>query len=323
VGVGTPVVWGIIVHFSLIEILIRTAMCLSWTVVLWFGCRAILTRVDVILPWNEKPVIRLFADILLVGVYTFLANCFFFAMGYLLSIPIKYYDSTFWMSYLYSFIISLIISFIHEGIYFFMLWKFALIRTQSLENENLISQFETLKNQVNPHFLFNTFNTLISVIEEDKDQAIEYVQRLSDFFRSILQLRDKTVISVREELELIRNFCFIQKKRYGDNLLVEIKIGETCLDTGIAPLTLQMLVENAIKHNVISTERPLSISISERDTDYIVVRNNLQKRNNPEHGSGLGLENIKKRYHFLSEKNVEVIVSPGNFTVAIPVLHKL
>jgi LytS/YehU family sensor histidine kinase len=216
---------------------------------------------------------------------------------------------------------SLIVSFIHEGIYFFVQWKKELIRSESLEKENLLSQFETLKNQVNPHFLFNSFNTLITIIEEDREQAVEYVQKLSDFFRTILQLREKSVISLREELELIRNYYFIQKKRYGQNLNLQINVNESSMGSSVAPLTLQMLLENAIKHNIISTDKPLLIEISLEDPNYILVRNNLQKRHEPENGSGLGLENIKNRYRFLSEKEVEIIVTPKNFTVAIPVLH--
>jgi LytS/YehU family sensor histidine kinase len=203
------------------------------------------------------------------------------------------------------------------------MWMRSEKRSQELEKESLLSQFETLKNQVNPHFLFNSFNTLITLIEEDKDVAVEYVQKLSDFFRIILQLRDKSIISIQEELELIKTYIFLQKKRYGENLILKNMITPNALSKGIAPLTLQMLVENAIKHNVIATGQPLHIEIVLTENNYIMVKNNLQKRMEEEPSAGLGLQNIRNRYKFLSDKAVETIVSSQYFSVAIPLLEDL
>ena len=323
IGAGFPLCYQLFIGAPTDVLLYNVAGSLISTLALWLGCRTLLNWVAVKLPWKEVPARRLVADIVLVSAYSLAVTAAMFWLLEVIPMPPHCYDYTFWESYFGTMSVSLIISFVHEGIYFFVQWKKAILMSEGLEKEHLLSQYETLKNQVNPHFLFNSFNTLITIIEEDKQQAVEYVEKLSDFFRTILQHRDKSVISLREELELIRNYYFIQQKRYGQNLDLQIHVEERLMDTAVAPLTLQMLLENAIKHNIISTEKKLKIEISVRDTDYIIIRNNLQKRHEPESGSGLGLENIKNKYRFLSEKEVEVIVTPLNFTVAIPVLHRL
>lgn len=187
-----------------------------------------------------------------------------------------------------------------------------------LEKDKVMFQFETLKNQVNPHFLFNSFNTLIGIIEDDQEAAVAYVEKLSDFFRDILVYREKDTITLREELVLIRNYYFLQQKRYGSNLQMEINVPETDLDLLIAPLTLQLLVENAIKHNVVSRDKPLTIQIATETGPILVVRNNLQKKMQPEKSTGIGLENIRKRYHILTRRPVLVTENATLFEVKIP-----
>ena len=329
--IGIPLLGLGIPFFSILfsglpfQVLLKCSlMSLLATLTFWLGCRFIIIKVNLFFSWEKNPFSHLLADLILIPAYTFIVILVLYSIEItsppLFSRPFKW---TFWDNFLFSMFISLLISLIHEGIYIFIQWKHALVRSESLEKENILSQFETLKNQVNPHFLFNSLNTLLSIIEEDKSQAIEYVEKVSDFFRSILQLRDKNIIPLFEELELIRNYAFLQQKRYGDNLQVLINIAPEYYQSGIAPLTLQMLVENSVKHNVISTEKPLVIEVTVRDTDYIIVRNNLQKRQENETRSGLGLENIRKRYKYLSSEEVEIIITPLNFTVAIPILHTL
>jgi hypothetical protein len=151
-------------------------------------------------------------------------------------------------------------------------------RWGKLEKERIQSQFETLKSQVNPHFLFNSFNTLISVIEENPDKAVEYVEHLSDLYRKIVTYRDKDLITLAEEIELIKDYYFIQRKRFGCNLELTINVTKEDLQQFlIAPLTLQLLSENAVKHNAISAHTPLSISITKVDK-WLVVKNNLNPK---------------------------------------------
>jgi LytS/YehU family sensor histidine kinase len=200
-----------------------------------------------------------------------------------------------------------------------MQWKETLTKTEKLEKENIKSQYETLKSQINPHFLFNNLNTLASLIEENPKMAVDYVQKTADYYRSILFLKDKEIITIEEELELIRTFFKLQSNRYGDNLKYTINIPANQLHNFVAPLTLQMLVENAIKHNIISRDKPLIINILTKD-DSIVVSNNFQKRDLDQASNKLGLKNICDRYSFLTSKKVEIIENTSNFTVSIPIL---
>ena len=191
---------------------------------------------------------------------------------------------------------------------------------ERVEKDKVEFQFETLKSQVNPHFLFNSFNTLIAVIEEDKDTAVEYVEKLSDFYRNILLQREKNVIPLDEELEMIHDYYFLQQKRYKSNFILKLDIPAEKQKAFIAPLTLQLLVENAVKHNVISREKPLTVEIF-IENNYIAVSNNLQPKQQPEPSTGVGLHNIVNRYKLLTEKEVKINRYGLQFTVAVPLLN--
>lgn len=192
-------------------------------------------------------------------------------------------------------------------------------RQSVMRREKLVHQFELLKSQINPHFLFNNFNTLVTLIEEDPPAAVNYVERLSDFYRSILQYRESPVISLQEELDLLRNYVALLKERFADNL--QIRICDKLQSGYIIPLTLQMLVENAIKHNVVGRDHPLRISVSEAKPGYVVVANNLQRKWQSEASTGFGLESIRKRYALLTDKKVQLEKSDGEFSVSVPLLE--
>ncbi len=192
-------------------------------------------------------------------------------------------------------------------------------REASLVKEKLESQFETLKSQINPHFLFNNFNTLITIIEENPTIAVEYVEKLSDFYRSILQYREHQTIPLDEELKIVKDYVFLLKKRFGENFRMSIEV-QDLKNVNVVPLTLQMLVENAIKHNVISKHDPLTVRIVNDETGYITICNNLQKKIIPEHSTGFGLESIVKRYGLLSKKKVLIREERNEFKVSIPLM---
>lgn len=193
-------------------------------------------------------------------------------------------------------------------------------KLQQLQQEKIQFQFETLKNQVNPHFLFNSFNTLISVIEENPENAVEYVQQLSDFYRTIVTTRENELIPLEEELSLINKYFFIQQKRFGSSLNYVLNLSEEDIKhIQIPPLTLQLLAENAIKHNAISKETPLTFEIL-RSNNYLVVQNNINEKINKEPSTGIGLPNIIHRYRLLSGKEVKVENNNQTFKVLLPVL---
>jgi LytS/YehU family sensor histidine kinase len=203
-------------------------------------------------------------------------------------------------------------------------WRQAAINAEKLKTESIASRYESLKNQVNPHFLFNSLNALSNLVYEDQELAIKFIRKLSEVYRYVLDTRNQEVVKLSDELAFLDSYIFLQKIRYEDNLKININLPRHT-EAMIPPLSLQMLVENAIKHNIVSEDEPLHIDLFMEDDDYIVVRNNLQKKNIgevPPGGAspGIGLANIKSRYETLTQKAVEVGSTPHDFLVKIPVL---
>jgi len=188
--------------------------------------------------------------------------------------------------------------------------------------EKVQAQFETLKSQVSPHFLFNSFNTLLALIETNPQKAAIYVEHLSDLFRNILKYRERDLITVKEELELIQAYAYLQEQRFGENFKLKIELDDFARKSLIPPLTLQLLVENAIKHNVISTEKPLLVQISHQG-GYLVVANALQPKTNPESSTGFGLRSIRERYKLLNSQDIQISEVDNQYQVSLPLLHAL
>lgn len=195
-------------------------------------------------------------------------------------------------------------------------------KVQQLQQEKIQFEFQVLRNQVNPHFLFNSFNTLISFIEEDPSMAVDYVEKLSVFFRNIVNYRDQDVITLEEELGVLKTYFYLQQKRHGKYLSLNISISaEEKKLIFIPPLTLQLLIENAIKHNAVSKETPLEIMIYLQN-DKLIIKNNINPKITREPGTGTGLQNIVKRYNLLSSESVSVENDGNHFIVTLPVLNK-
>ncbi len=195
---------------------------------------------------------------------------------------------------------------------------------QAIARKDMIeSQLTALKAQINPHFLFNSFNTLITIIDENPmkpELAVKYVEKLSDFYRSILQYREHETISLDEEWDLVKNYVYLLRERYGDNLRLHIDPPEK--DSFILPLTLQMLVENAVKHNVITDQHPLDVYIRIDDEGYISVTNTLKPKVMPDPSTQFGLHTISSRYQLISDRKVIIKRNSETFVVRIPVLKK-
>jgi len=192
-------------------------------------------------------------------------------------------------------------------------------RLHGLEKEKIKFQFETLKSQVNPHFLFNSFNTLISIIEKDKNIAVEYVENLSEYFRNLIYYRDKDVIPLGEELKLSSAYYFLQQKRFGTSLSVVMNIDKNKNQWMVPPLVVQILIENAIKHNAISRETPLTIHIN-TENEKLCIKNNINPKYSAEKSTGTGIKNIINRYELLTQEKVSVEKTENEFIVSIPLI---
>jgi LytS/YehU family sensor histidine kinase len=216
-------------------------------------------------------------------------------------------------------IITIIISLFLHGRAFLMNWRKTSVDAERLQKENIMAKYESLKNQVNPHFLFNSLNALSNLVYEDQDKAVKFIKQLSEVYRYVLDTREKEVVPLEEEIRFLRAYLFLQQIRFGNKLVVEIDIKNDG-EIRIAPLALQMLLENAIKHNVVSEDDPLNIRVY-TNNHYIIVENNIQKKAMlGEPSLGVGLENIRKRYEFLSTVRVEVNEDQSRFQVKLPVL---
>jgi LytS/YehU family sensor histidine kinase len=204
--------------------------------------------------------------------------------------------------------------------FFLKNWRQAEINAAKLRSENISSQFEALKSQVNPHFLFNSLNVLTSLVYEDQNKAAQFIKKLSDVYRYVLEQKGKDLVDLSNELEFVRSYLFLQKIRFGNNLKVEFDLANE-MKYKVAPLSIQMLIENAIKHNIVSKEDPLRIVISLNGDNQLEVSNNLQKKNVMEGDSqGIGLENIKQRYAYLTDIEVSVEQIDGRFVVKLPLI---
>ena len=219
-----------------------------------------------------------------------------------------------------SLIAGTVIGLLYEAVYFFQQWKHTVKVNESLKHQQSRTQFEVLQNQMSPHFLFNSLNTLTAIIPEDADMAIEFTQKLSEVYRYILQNKERELVTIEEELSFAKAYVFLLKMRYPENLNVSFDVAASYHRQYIAPLTLQMLIENAIKHNVVSKMNPLYIEVYVENGRSIVVKNNLQKKNVIEKSTKTGLQNIQKRYELLGNKVIDIMATAKNFIVAVPLI---
>ena len=213
-----------------------------------------------------------------------------------------------------------LVSTLYESAFLYDRWKRTILEAEQLKRENIESQLEGLKSQVNPHFLFNSLNTLSYIIPEDPETAVQFVQKLSKVYRYILEIRDKKLITLEEELNFLHAYLFLIRERFGDNLQADLRVPDEALSMHLVPLSLQILFENVVKHNIISEERPLQIELWV-ENNRLVVRNNLQRKRQAMASTKLGLQNIKNRYAFFSEEKVDVIETKDFFTVSLPLIR--
>ena len=216
--------------------------------------------------------------------------------------------------------IALVVA-IYESIYFYQQLKKSIQEKEELQRENIKSQLEGLKSKVNPHFLFNSLNTLSYLIPEDAEKSVKFVQKLSKVYRYILEMSDEKLIPLQKELDFLNAYIFLLKERFEDNLQVVMDIPKKRLNDKIIPLSLQILFENAIKHNVISSSKPLVIKVLINEEGKLIVENNLQKKKQIKDSTKFGLENIKNRYRFFSNEAVDVIATSTSFIVSLPLIR--
>lgn len=284
------------------------------------GLTVMINILDRKLPWLHFPLKRLIVQTLVtigfsltIIVITIVLNGLFsheqITSGYFLD------RGYFMMKIAFSFIF--VGSLGSNAILFFKNWKEAAVQQEKLKRQQLALQYETLKGQVSPHFLFNNLNSLTSLISTNPDKAIDFVKKLSEVYRYVLDQKDQELVDLATELKFVESYVFLQKIRFESNLDVQIQVNPQ--NFKVIPLSVQMLVENAIKHNEISNRKPLQIKIFSTDDNCLIVENQLQKKSGSE-GSGSGIQNIRERYEFFTNKKVVIFESLDRYLISIPLL---
>lgn len=302
--------WSVYVVF-----LVASFTCLIW-LVLWLGNAYLSNWIDQKISWYEKPVLRLavgIAGMLVYTIFSIYGVVFFYRWAF------NFHVSDDLQGLLYSsIIITTIISMFMTSRSFLLNWRQSAIDAEASKRESIRAHYESLKNQVNPHFLFNSLNALTNLVHEDPDKAVTFIKQLSEVYRYVLDSRSKEVVPLKEEVHFLQSYLYLQQIRFGEKLKVAMNLSD--MSGAITPLALQMLVENAIKHNVISEDDPLTINVF-RLQQNLIVENSLQRKKvMPEESNGLGLENIRKRYSFLTDNPVEVKETDTVFRVTLPIL---
>jgi LytS/YehU family sensor histidine kinase len=206
---------------------------------------------------------------------------------------------------------------IGNAVLFFKKWKESTIQQEELKRAHLALQYQSLKDQVRPHFLFNSLSSLATLINTDAEKATLFVHKLSDVYRYVLEQRESELVPLKDDFQFMEDYVFLQKIRFGENLQVESKLD---LDPGrmVIPLSIQLLVDNAIKHNEISREHPLHITITSTAKGHVIVKNRLQRKEVSEASLGTGLENLRKQIAWFSDDPLLVQEEKEAFIVRMP-----
>ena len=221
---------------------------------------------------------------------------------------------------LLGFRINLFLHAVNTIYYFFHQAKKKEIEAQELKKARALAELQQIKTQINPHFLFNNLNVLSSLILNKSDEANEFIENFAEVYRYILKNEDQELVSIADELNAIKPYIFILKKRFQEAIIIHIKVDENQKDNFIVPAALQMLLENAIKHNILSKAKPLRIEIC-YEKEFLIVKNNLQIKTEQNLSNKIGLKNINTRYKIISGKEIDVRKTEDTFEVIIPVLN--
>lgn len=274
--------------------------------------------------WSEQPQKRLLVgsigSVLILFLVYVIARLILF-LGYFGWSIDKFVQNEEATPYSVFILISVVASLFFHAVYFYKALQENKVKEQKIIAGTASAKFDALKNQLDPHFLFNSLNVLTSLIEEDPYQAQKFTTSLSKVYRYVLEQKNKDLVSVDEELKFAKTYVRLLKMRFEDSIVLEIPDASSDPDAKIVPLSLQLLLENAVKHNIVTADKPLHIKVTEED-GKLVVSNNIQEKQVVKKSSGVGLQNIKQRYAILTDKRVVIQKSKSEFSVELPILTK-
>lgn len=231
-----------------------------------------------------------------------------------LEMPVK-------LNLIYAGLINLLFHLLNAIVFFFREYRIKATEAEELKRISAQAELQAIRTQVNPHFLFNNLNVLSGMVIKENPKANRFIEEFSKVYRYILNSQDKELVALEQELAFIKPYVYLLQERYPDGLKVDIGVPEKYLSRYIIPVALQMLIENAIKHNVISRNNPLHIEVKANGTGMLTVRNNRQPRQSVEQSNKIGLNNIAKRYELICGRQIEIHISPEAFEVKVPLLN--
>ncbi|WP_165759029.1 sensor histidine kinase [Niastella yeongjuensis] len=221
-------------------------------------------------------------------------------------------------------VITVILTILFAQVFRLLLYNYQMRLTNaSLLKANAETKYEVLKNQVNPHFLFNSLNTINALITTNQQAAVDFVNNMSDVYRYALKSHELNSIPLQEELQFIAAYTEVLKGRYGNKMQIEVQVIPASKQYRIPPMALQILVENAVKHNIASHNKPLHIRIFNNEAAELVVTNNRQQRHRPEPSTGVGLQNLNQRCQYLSNHSLIIQQTESSFSVTIPLMNQI
>nr|WP_298999267.1 2TM domain-containing protein [uncultured Allomuricauda sp.] len=277
---------------------------------------------DIRYNWEKTPKTRLLVGalgsfvltIITYGILRYLIQLYFTGISFITFLKEESFET-----YIFPLVITIIASLSIHVFYFYRALQKQEVKKQQIIAGTASARFDALKNQLDPHFLFNSLNVLTSLIDEDPRQAQKFTTSLSKVYRYVLEQKNKDLVTVNEELDFARTYVGLLKMRFEDSIVFDIPEKASNPDAKIVPLSLQLLLENAVKHNVVTSSKPLHIKVFEKGGE-LLVSNNLQEKQVVKKSSGVGLQNIQQRYAILTDKGVGINKTHSDFAVSLPML---
>ncbi len=303
------------------NLLMSFVTSIAITIIVWEGNIRIDDWMNRHFPWDKVPGKRLLFHLPVAVLFSaFLIYLSMLAFNkFVCEMPQNIAEKFMFTAIIIGTLFSIILLSVEVGAQFFSNWKKSLVEIEKYKAESLQAQLQNLKDQLNPHFLFNNLSVLSSLVYKDQDKAVDFINQLSKVYRYLLDTSNKELVSLKDELSIIQSYVYLLQIRFDKNLVFKLDIPESKGCLMIPAMAVQMLIENAIKHNEVSSEFPLTIRVK-TDEERLEVVNNLQLRSSEEPGSGKGLRNIKERYAYFTTEEVLISDKNNQFSVSIPLL---
>lgn len=293
------------------------------SIVLWYLLNSVAALTQTHFASDRNPYKRIFTTICL---YVLITTLFLTVIHWVYDssgfLGYEYDEKRYRWSLILGIVLNVFITLLLEGTAGFRNWKATMIETEQLKKEYMQSQLLGLKSQVNPHFLFNSLNSLSSLISEDQEKAEKFLDEMSKVYRYLLRNTDDQLVTLDTELQFVKSYFFLLKSRYSDGISMQIEVNESDLQLTLPPLTLQMLVEAAYNQNTVNKDRPLRIEISSVNNGWLRVKNNIEKKVVDDVADQSGLENVANKFRLLCQQNIVVLKNADYNIIELPLIHQ-